>query len=137
MYFLSSGAHGHCPASSWQERRGFPTECKQGINSPLSPRTSRTLNPTLAIICMLATTYGESVISTPIFAIGEPIGPMEKGITYIIRPLIQPLYKPFMAVFNSDGSTQLFVGPASSFFFEAIYVLFSTLATSEASERKR
>ena len=33
------------------------------------------------MMCMFATTYGESVSSTPIFAIGEPIGPMLYGIT--------------------------------------------------------
>ena len=29
-------------------------------------------------------------LNTPIFAISEPTGPMEKGITYIVRPFIQP-----------------------------------------------
>ena len=56
---------------------GAPTECSPRTNSPSSPRASRTRVPTLAIMCMLATTYGESVISTPIFAMGEPIGPMQ------------------------------------------------------------
>jgi hypothetical protein len=34
---------------------------------------------------------GESVISTPILAMGEPMGPMEKGMTYMVRPFMQPL----------------------------------------------
>ena len=42
------------------------------------------------MIRMLTATYGESVISTPIWASGEPIGPIEKGITYIVRPRIEP-----------------------------------------------
>ena len=29
----------------------------------------------------------ESVISMPIFAKGEPIGPIENGMMYIVRPL--------------------------------------------------
>ena len=30
------------------------------------------------------------MISTPILAIGDPIGPMLYGITYIVRPFIEP-----------------------------------------------
>ena len=62
----------------------------QGTNSP-SFRTSRTFVPTRVMISMFTTTYGESVISTPIFAIGEPTGPIENGITYMVRPCMQPL----------------------------------------------
>src|ERR1039458_2324717 len=54
---------------------GKPTECSPRTQSPSSPRASSTRLPTLDIMCMLTTTYAESVISTPIFAIGEPIGP--------------------------------------------------------------
>ena len=32
-----------------------------------------------------------SVSSTPILLKGEPTGPIEKGITYIVRPFIEPL----------------------------------------------
>ena len=39
---------------------------------------------------MLATTYGESVSSTPMCAMCEPSGPMLNGITYIVRPRMQP-----------------------------------------------
>ena len=40
------------------------------------------------MIRMLTTTYGESLSCTPMWAIGEPTGPMLKGITYIVRPFI-------------------------------------------------
>jgi len=59
---------------------------------------------------------------------------MQKGITYIVRPCIEPLNKPFILIFISFGSTQLFVGPASSFLLLQIKVLSSTLATSLGSE---
>jgi hypothetical protein len=39
---------------------------------------------------MLTATYAESVSSTPAFAIGEPIGPIEKGNTYMVRPRMHP-----------------------------------------------
>src|SRR5580693_7502677 len=63
-------------ASGWFGVSGAPIECRPRTNSPLDPRTSSTWLPTRDMICMLATTYGESVISTPILEIGEPIGPM-------------------------------------------------------------
>jgi hypothetical protein len=43
------------------------------------------------MIRMLAATYGESVSCTPMWAIGEPSGPMENGTTYIVRPRIAPV----------------------------------------------
>ena len=43
-----------------------------------------------AMMRMFTTTYGESVSCTPICAIGEPIGPMLNGSTYIVRPRMQP-----------------------------------------------
>jgi len=89
MYFFSIGAHGQgasvCPFSS-----GAPIECRHGINSPCGPSTSSTFSPTRVMMCILQTTYGLSVSSTPIFAMGEPTGPMEKGMTYIVLPLMQP-----------------------------------------------
>lgn len=50
----------------------------------------------------------------PILAMGEPIGPMLNGMTYIVRPRMQPS-KTFLTVarISSDGA-QLFVGPTSS-----------------------
>ncbi len=72
------------------------------------------------MIRMLITTYGLSVNSTPILAMGEPMGPMEKGITYMVRPFMQPVYNLVMVAFSSAGSIQLLVGPASSRVLAAI-----------------
>ena len=84
---------------------------------------------------MLTTTYGESVSCTPICDIGEPTGPMLKGSTYIVRPRMEPLKRPFSFRRISKGSTQLLVGPALSFESEQMKVRSSTRATSLASER--
>ncbi|EXI91811.1 MAG: hypothetical protein AW12_01047 [Candidatus Accumulibacter sp. BA-94] len=46
------------------------------------------------------------------------MGPIEKGITYIVRPFMQPLKTPFSVSRILAGSSQLLVGPASSFFSE-------------------
>lgn len=51
-----------------------------------SPRASRTGVPIRVMMRMLATTYGESVSSMPIFDRGEPRGPMLNGVTYMVRP---------------------------------------------------
>ena len=45
---------------------------------------------------------------------GEPIGPMQNGTTYIVRPRMQPSNSARRRAFISRGSTQLLVGPASS-----------------------
>ena len=47
--------------------------------------------PMRVMIRMVTATYGESVISTPMWAIGDPSGPIENGTTYIVRPRIEPL----------------------------------------------
>lgn len=64
---------------------GQPTECRHLTNSPF-PSAFSTALPTRVMILMLATTYGESVSSTPILESGEPTGPMLNGITYMTRP---------------------------------------------------
>ena len=64
---------------------------------------------------MLTTTYGESVSSTPMCAMCEPSGPMLYGITYIVRPRMQPSKSLSSVARISAGSTQLLLGPASSF----------------------
>ena len=115
MYFCSIGAQGQstscCPGAS-----GAPMECRQGTYSPSVPSASITLTPTRVMMCMLHTTYGLSVTSMPIFDIGEPSGPMENGITYIVRPAIHPWYSGSIVCLSSAGATQLLVGPASSLF---------------------
>ena len=60
------------------------------------------------------TTYGESVISTPSCEMGPPIGPIENGTTYIVRPRIEPVNTSVSSARISRGSRQLLVGPASS-----------------------
>jgi hypothetical protein len=77
------------------------------------------------------------VISTPIFEIGEPIGPMLNGITYIVRPRMQPSNRPFSVARISAGGAQLLVGPASLRFIEQMKVRSSTRPTSEGCERAR
>ena len=61
---------------------------------------------------MLTATYGESVISTPMYERGEPSGPMLNGTTYIVRPFIAPVKRPSRIPRISAGSFQLLVGPA-------------------------
>src|SRR5258708_14880350 len=68
---------------------------------------------------------------------GESSGPIAKGITYIVRPRIQPLNIADSFCFISTGSAQLLVGPASSLVFEQIKVRSSTRATSLGWERAR
>src|SRR5574344_801606 len=137
MYLCSISAQGQIPLSFSPLLSGFPTEWRQGTNSPSVPITSRTFFPARVMISIFITTYAESVISIPFLEIGEPSGPIQKGITYIVRPCIHPVYKPVIVAFNSFGSIQWFVGPASSSFLEEMKVRDSTRATSEGSERNR
>ena len=74
---------------------GAPTECTQGTNGPSLPSTSYTARPMRVMMRMLTATYGLSESSTPICAIGLPIGPIENGTTYIVRPRMQPSNRPF------------------------------------------
>src|SRR5215467_1257393 len=68
---------------------------------------------------------------------GEPSGPMLNGITYMVRPRMQPLNKRWSVSFISLGWTQLLVGPASVLLREQMKVRSSTRATSLGSERAR
>src|SRR5262249_2457379 len=67
----------------------------------------------------------------------DPIGPIENGTTYIVRPRIQPVKSLSSTSRISRGSRQLFVGPASSSRSEQMKVRSSTRATSEGFERAR
>ena len=60
-----------------------------------------------------ATTYSESVISTPSIGWSASVGPMQNGMTYIVRPRMLPRYRSVIVVFISAGSTQLLVGPGA------------------------
>ena len=77
------------------------------------------------------------MISIPSRPIGEPTGPIENGMTYIVRPRIEPVKSPLSVSRISAGSHQLLVGPASSSFSEQMKVRSSTRATSDGSERAR
>jgi hypothetical protein len=134
MYLVS--LHGQGTSSS-PGSSGMPTECMQGTKSPARPSASSTCEPILVMIRMLATTYGESVISTPVQAIGDPSGPMLNGTTYNVRPRMQPSKRPVRTACISRGSIQLFVGPASLFARLQTKVLSSTRATSLGSDRAR
>ena len=60
------------------------------------------------------TTYALSVISTPNIGCGASRWPMTNGMTYIVRPRMEPRYRSVMRARISPGSIQLFVGPASA-----------------------
>ena len=83
------------------------------------------------------TTYGESVTCTPILAVSEPSGPIEKGTTYMVRPRMAPSNSGSSSARSSSGGRQLLFGPASSSRSEAMYVRSSTRATSEGSDQAR
>ena len=89
------------------------------------------------IMRMFATTYGLSVSSTPMCAIGLPSGPIENGTTKSVRPRMLPSNRPRSVRRISAGSTQLFVGPASSARSLQMNVRSSTRATSDGSEHAR
>ena len=74
--------------------------------------------PTRVMIRIDRTTYSESVISTPSFGSSEPSGPMQNGMTNMVRPRMLPRYRPVAVSRICAGSTQLLVGPASSSFSE-------------------
>ena len=109
MYF-SVGLHGQATSSS-PSLSGAPMLCMHGTNSPSAPSTSAAARPIRVMIFMLTTAYGESVICTPSWAIGEPSGPMLNGTTYIVRPAIDPANRPRRIGIISLGSIQLLVGP--------------------------
>ena len=87
-----------------------------------------------AMTRMEATTYSESVISTPNIGFSASTGPMQNGMTYIVRPRMHPRYSSVMTAFISVGSIQLLVGPASASSTEQMKVRSSTRATSVGSE---
>ena len=86
------------------------------------------------MMCMEATTYGESVSSTPSIGLSAVSGPMQYGMTYMVRPRIEPRNRSVSTAFMSSGSIQLLVGPQSPGSREQMNVRSSTRATSERSE---
>ena len=67
----------------------------------------------------------------------DPSGPIENGITYIVRPRMQPSKRPRIVARISAGATQLLVGPASSLDSLQMKVRSSTRATSLGSDSAR
>ncbi len=86
------------------------------------------------MIRMDATTYSESVISTPSIGFAAVVGPMQNGMTYIVRPRMHPRYSSPITAFISAGSHQLLVTPASDSSNEQMKVRSSTRATSSGSD---
>src|ERR1700733_4746962 len=132
MYLLSE-SQGQGTAAS-PGASGAPTEWRHGTNSPSEPSTSRAPRPIRVMMRMDTATYGESVISTPMWAMDDPSGPIENGTTYMVRPRMHPRNSSVSVSRISVGSCQLLVGPASDSFREQMYVRFSTRATSPGSE---
>jgi hypothetical protein len=85
-----------------------------GTNGRSSPMASRTCWPMRAMTRMETTAYSESVSSTPNIGFSASTGPMQNGMTYIVRPRMDPRYSSVMTDFISAGSIQLLVGPASA-----------------------
>src|ERR671933_1093866 len=106
----------------------------QGTYAASSPIASSTFVPIRAMTRIETTTYSESVSSTPNIGFSASTGPMQKGMTYIVRPRMQPRYSSVITAFISPGSIQLLVGPASASSTEQMNVRSSTRATSEGSE---
>src|SRR5215213_2762160 len=131
MYLVSLQGHG---TSAWPGLSGAPTECSPGTNSPISSMRRSAPVPILVMMCIEATTYAESVISTPSLGRSEVSGPIQNGMTYIVRPRIEPRYSSVMMAFMSSGAIQLLVGPASRGSTEQMNVRSSTRATSVGSE---
>src|SRR3954469_7968448 len=133
MYFVSLHGQGTscCPGCS-----GAPTECTAGTNlSPAGPSNSGSTDaPIRVMIFIETTTYSESVISTPRNGSSASIGPMQNGMTYMVRPRMHPRYSSVITAFISPGSIQLLVGPASASSTEQMKVRPSTRATSLGSE---
>src|SRR6266536_2312732 len=135
MYLTSLFGHA---TSRAPDSSGAPTECSAGTKSRAVPASATnrasTFVPMRVMIFMEATTYAESVISTPSIGFSADSGPMQNGITYIVRPRIEPRYSSVMVSFISAGSIQLLVGPASAGSAEQMNVRCSTRATSSGSE---
>ena len=110
MYFVSLHGHG---TSAWPGFSGAPIECRQGTKSASSPIRSSTSVPIRAMMRIEHTTYAESVISTPNIGASASSGPMQNGITYIVRPCMLPRYRSVITDFISSGAIQLLVVPAS------------------------
>ena len=68
--------------------------------------------PIRAITRMDAVTYAESVISTPNIGFSASRWPITNGMTYMVRPCMQPAYSPRMRSFISPRVHPVVGGPA-------------------------
>src|SRR6202007_1585598 len=121
MYLIELQGHG---TSAWPGDSGAPTECTALTNDPLSSIERSAGVPIRVMIRIETATYGESLISTPSWEMLLPSGPMQNGITYIVRPRMHPSKISANVTRISSGGIQLFVGPASSSCSEQIKVRF-------------
>src|SRR4249919_330536 len=112
-----------------------PIECRPRTKEPSRSMRASAAAPMRVMMRMLATTYGESVISTPQRDSGESIGPMQYGMTYIVRPRMQPSNNASILACASEGAIQWLFGPASSRCVVHTKVRCSTRATSSGCER--
>ncbi len=88
MYLVS--LHGHA-TSAWPSSSGMPTEWRAGTNSAFSSSIRRRTDvPIRAITVIDTVTYAESVISTPNIGFSASRWPITNGMTYIVRPFMQP-----------------------------------------------
>src|ERR1700727_1476594 len=101
MYLVSLHGQGtsFCPGSN-----GAPTECNALTKKPSSPSFSNAALPIRVITFIEATTYSESVISTPSLGSSAPSGPMQNGTTHMGRPRMLPRYSPFVGARTPPGA---------------------------------
>src|SRR3984893_3961294 len=131
MYLSELQGHG---TSAWPGESDTPTECTALTNDPLCSIERSAGVPIRVLIRTEPATYGESLISTPSSEMLLPSGPMQNGITYMVRPRMHPS-KSFANVSRiSAGAIQLLVGPASCSRSEQMNVRSSTRATSPGSD---
>ena len=117
MYFLSIGAHGQdessCPSDSGRRPNagGYKISIAEGVKNSFAHACHNT---------HVYDNTGCPSTESLSFDIGDPIGPIENGDDIHCSPLHAALIQVFIFAFNSAGSIQLLVGPASSLLFEAI-----------------
>ena len=128
-----TGLHGH-GTSAWPGSSGAPTEWTARTNDPLSSIARSAAVPIRVMIRIETATYGESVISTPSWEMLPPSGPMQNGMTYMVRPRMRPSKISANVSRISSGAIQLLVGPASCSRSEQMNVRSSTRATSPGSD---
>ena len=88
MYLVS--LQGHVTSAS-PSASGCPTECTAGTKSASSSSMrSSTWLPMRAITRIEAVTYAESVTSMPNIGFSASRWPITNGMTYIVRPPMQP-----------------------------------------------